>query len=101
KMQVIDMKMSDVELDRALEDILQHDVMVSQMVPTTLVQTQRPRARSHQPRVGLRISARKEHHFVALSHQFLGEVARTPSRTAVMSRTHAFIKPRHLCKSHT
>ena len=47
------MKMNDVELGRVLENILQHDEMVCQVILTTLIQTQRPLARSHQPRFRL------------------------------------------------
>ena len=71
-MQVIDMKMNNVELVRALENTLQHNEMVGHLALVTLIQTQRPPARRNQPCIRLRISARKERHFVALSHQFLG-----------------------------
>ena len=41
-MQVIDMKMNDVELVRALKNTFQHDEMMRHLVLTMLVQTQRP-----------------------------------------------------------
>src|SRR5260370_20442400 len=101
KMQVIDMKMNDVELTRVLENTLQHDEMVGHLALVTFIQTQRPPARRHQPRIRLRISARKERHFVALSHQFFGEIRHHAFRSSIILRRHAFIKRRHLCNSHT
>src|SRR5260370_20709973 len=100
KMQVIDMKMNDVELTRVLENTLQHDEMVGHLALVTFIQTQRPPARRHQPRIRLRISARKERHFVALSHQFFGGIRHHAFRSSIILRRHAFIKPRHLCNSH-
>src|SRR6476620_8159016 len=101
KMQVIDMEMNDVELASALENTLQHDEMVGHLALVTFIQTQRPPARRHLPRIRLRISARKERHFVALSHQFLGEIRHHAFGSPVIFRRYAFIKRRHLCNSHT
>ena len=39
-MQVIDMKMNDVELARALENTFQHDEMVGHLALVTFIQTQ-------------------------------------------------------------
>src|SRR6267154_4261257 len=100
-MQVIDMKMNDVELARALENTLEHDKMVGHLALVTFIQTQRPPARRHQPRIRLRISARKERHFVTLSYQFLREIRHHAFCSPVIFRRHAFIKRRHLCNSHT
>ncbi len=83
------------------ENTLQHDEMVGHLALVTFIQTQRPPARRHQPRIRLRISARKERHFVALSHQFLGEIRHHAFRSPVIFRRHTFIKRRHLCNSHT
>jgi len=100
-MEVIHVKMNDVELGRALENILQHDVMMDYLVPATLIQTQRLRARSHQPRSRFRISARKQRYFMALTNQFLGEIRHYAFCSPVIFRRHALIKRRHLCNSHT
>src|SRR4030095_5082995 len=100
-MQVIDMKMNDVELARTLENTLQHDEMVGHLALVTFIQTQRPPARGDEPLIRIRISPRKERHFVALSHQFLGEIRHHAFRSPVIFRRDAFIKRRYLCNSHT
>src|SRR5215471_7663394 len=100
-MQVIDMEMNDVELVRAPEDSLQHDEMMRHLVLTILIQAQCAPARRHQVRFRLRIAARKERDFVALSHQFLCEIRHHAFCSAVVFRWHTFIKRRHLCNFHT
>jgi hypothetical protein len=76
-----------------------NDEMMRHLVLTMLIQTQCAPARRHQVRFRLRISARKERHVVALSHQFLSEVRHHALRSPVVFRRHAFIKRRHLCNS--
>jgi len=101
KMQVIDMKMNDVELGRALEESFQHDEVVRHLVLTMLIRSQRASARSHYVRFRHRISARKKRHIVALSHQLLCEIRYDAFCSPVIFRRYAFIKRRHLCNSHT
>jgi hypothetical protein len=100
-MQVIDMKMNDVELRRVMEESFQHDEVVRHLVLTMLIQAQRTRARSDQVRFRLRIAARKERHFVTLSHQFLGEIRHYAFCSSVIFWRHTFIKRRYLSNSHT
>jgi len=47
KMQVIDMKMNDVELGRALEESFQYNEVVRHLVLTMLIRSQRPSACSN------------------------------------------------------
>jgi len=101
KMHVLDMKMDDVELCRALEDMFQHNKMVRHLVHAALIQAQRPPARRHEARIGFRVTTRKERHFVSLSHQFLGEIRDYAFCSPIILRRYALIKRRHLCNSHT
>jgi hypothetical protein len=101
KMHVIDMKMNDVEIGRARENMFEHGEVVGHLILAMLIQAQRPPAGRHQARIGFRITTRKQRHFVSLSHQFLREIRHHAFCSPVIFRRYALIKRRHLCNSHT
>ena len=81
--QIINVKMDDIELRSALEHTFQHQNLVRQSVHAVLVQTQRAPAPRHQPSFRHRVATGKERHVVTLTNQFLSEVRHNPFRPSI------------------
>ena len=100
EMQVIDVKMDDIEFRGALKDMLEHQYLIRHLVCAVLVQPQGAPARSDQSGRRLGVPTGKERYFVTLPHQFLREMRHDPFRPAVLFWRDTFKKRRHLSNSH-
>ena len=73
KMQIVGMKMNDIEIFSPAENVLDHQHMVRQRIHTIRIQPQRPLAAFHQFRVRYRIAAGKQSDIMAEANQLFGQ----------------------------
>src|SRR5688572_2446313 len=99
-MKVIGMKVDDVKTGRSLENLFEHNIVMSKRVEH-IVETQGSLARRYELRRSDRIAAGEERDLVSLSHQLLGQVRNDPFSAAISSRWHTFIKRRDLRDFHS
>ena len=72
------MKMDDVEIRSALEDVFEHQDLVRQLIHTVFVHAQRTPAPRYEPGFGDRVPTCKERHLMSLANQFLREIRYHP-----------------------
>ena len=99
-MQIVAVKVEDVETRYVLENKLHEAYVMGQCLPAVLVAPECPRAGCDQFGRGFRIAAGEERDLVPESHEFLGQVRNDSFRAAVLLRRHAFIEGSDLCDSH-
>jgi hypothetical protein len=100
KVDVVDVEVDRVEFVRSCKQLFEHHQVVRGLVDATPVESQRPPAGRHQPRLRHRVATREQRHLVALVHQFLGEVRHDPLGAAVALRRHALVQRRDLGDLH-
>src|SRR5262245_37998021 len=98
-MEVIDVKMNEIELLGALKHLLEHQDMVRKSIDR-FAQPERAWRAGHQRRSRLRIAAGKKSNVVTLSHQFFGQIRDDAFGSAITVRWNTFIKGRYLCNFH-
>src|SRR6266436_8059735 len=99
-MQIINVKLDDIELHSALEHMFEHQNLVRQLIYAVFIEAQCTTARRDEVRLGHRVSTCKKRDLMALANQFLGEIRYNPLRTAVILWRHTLKKRRHLSNSH-
>ena len=72
--QIVDMKMKNVELRGAREDRFELDEMMRHRINDAFIEAERALGASHQARSRDRIAAGKKGDIVSLAHQLLGEI---------------------------
>ena len=85
---IVEMKMQDVEIARALIDALQHHHVQRVGIAHRAVEPQRPRPHRFELRRGLRIAAGEQRDLVAERDQFLGEPRHDPFGSTIKLRRH-------------
>src|ERR1700751_6244109 len=101
KVQVISVKMKNIELQGLLNHQFQHsDVVSDRILNLFALQTQGGPRHGHESCHCLRIAAGKERDFVTLSYQFLGQVRNNTLCSAVEFRRNTFIERSHLSNFH-
>ena len=100
KVQVIYVKMNDVEFARPAADLLQHHEMISELISTPMVEAQRARTTSDQLGLSSRIAAGKKGHFMATADQFFGKVRDDALGSTVGLWRHALVERCDLCNAH-
>jgi hypothetical protein len=101
EVQVINMKVNDVELVSLLEHLLDQVDMVSQRVDAILVEAQSLRADGNQTCIGKGVAAGEKRNIVPLTYQFFGKPGDDALRSSIQSGWYAFVKWRHLGNSHS
>ena len=99
-MQVVQMKMDDVEICRFPEYLFDHEHMVSYGIYAFPVKTQCPAADRDKARIGYRIAAGKQRDLVPHAQEFLGQPRDNTLGTTVQPRRDTFIQRRYLGDSH-
>ena len=99
KVQIVGMKMQDVEFERRSTNFLELLHVVRQRV-VHLRQPERLRSASNQFRGGFRIAAGEERHLMSLPHQFLGQIGNDPFSSAIELRRNTFHQWRNLGDFH-
>src|SRR5271170_2244772 len=96
KMKQIDVKMKNVELVRALPNLINHQHEVWNGVAHGRIEAKRMSATGGQLSAGDRIAARKERHVVAEPDKFFGQVGNDPLGAAIKTRRNALNEGRDL-----
>ena len=90
KMQIIDVKVDNIELVSALKHLLKHCDVVRKSVDR-FIQTQRARAGGNQLRFRPRIATCKKGHIFTDANEFISQIGDDPFCSAVTVRRHAFV----------
>jgi hypothetical protein len=100
KMQIIRMKVDEVELFRLAKDLLHHQYMMREGIDRIGVQPQRFLAGFHEVSVGYRIAARKQSDLVAQCHETFRKPGNNSFGPSIVSRRNTLIKWRNLGNPH-
>src|SRR5262249_9038193 len=90
EMQLIGMKMKDIELRCHAAQLGKHQQMVGNGIAHAGVLAERLRATRHESSGGDRLTASEERHIVTLRYQFLSEVRNDSSSSAMEPRRDVF-----------
>jgi hypothetical protein len=99
EVEVIDVKVDDVEFVGHITDPVDHHHMRQKLVVDGM-EPERARPGRNQPRFGHGISAREQRDVVALAHQLIGEIGDDSFGSAIQSGRNAFVEGRDLRDSH-
>src|SRR5215510_7665668 len=100
KMQIVDVKVNDVEGRSALEHLFELKHVISERHLTIRIQAQRGFTWRNQSASSRRIAACEERQLMALFDQFLGQIGNNPFSPAVVKRRNSFVERRYLCNFH-
>ncbi len=100
EMEIIDVKMDQVEPVRVLKDLFEQDNVVRELVHASVVEPKRTGARSDQLGLRHRIAAGEQGDVVPLSYEFLGQIRDDALGASITVGRNAFIKRSDLCDSH-
>lgn len=100
KMDVIAVKVNDVELAHVAKHEFQQSNMVGKHFAHLGIAPESPGTGFHELRTRLRVSARKQGHFMAKPYEYLGKIRDDTFAAAVKRGWHGFIQWRNLSDSH-
>jgi len=101
EVQIVDVKMDDVELVLALEDLFNLVDMAGDRIPAIRIKAQSLIACRNEECVGEGIGAGEQRDVVALTHEFLGQPGDNSFRTSVKTGRNTLVKRRYLCNPHS